>query len=735
MPSLNSILRAFASLRHDLGSSSESLDQIHDRLQKLISQLEILGESMSQEDINLKFLRSLPEGWRTHTLIWRNKTDLEDQSLDDMFNSLKIYEAEVKISVVASVSAASTNIHVFALPNVDTLTNAVIYSFFASHSNSPQVDNDDLKQIDADDLEEMDLKWQMAMLTVRARRFLQRTGRNLRANVPNSMGFDMSKVECYNCHRKGHFARECRSPKDTRRNVAAEPQRRNVLVETSTSNALVSQCDGVGSYDWSFQTRLAYTSISGIPLLMALSQKLIADEEGKQNTEMLSHELKKAHETFLCFAYTSISGIPLLMALSQKLIADEEGKQNTETLIAVFVGAPAGNRTRVCTVAGYYSTTRPLCGSGGSAVGGGQEAETELVTGVRLIADENVVAEKPKHPRKKRQVLTDASGSSHPPKKLRGDHETSSGATTSEFNARTARQACLNSKFRMRTKYCLSERKRLESECEKQVEIGALKQRNVALKNEKDSLDGKVSEGWSCGSTISHAIKKGMQDGLLDGIDHIKAGRSLADVVAYNSASEADYNSALQSLREVDFPLLAELKSHKDASIVDVMDLLRLEDPLTNDLGMSDLHPNVEQLTLPIHRPKDQAVLGEASLSFALSVTHSRVKRIRENVAAQRSALIDVWVPLVDPLSAKSLIGKASTSNSVPAAVVTTTSLSITFSSASSVPPITAEDYEIVGTDGPEDAQGSYQRNVASFSIVDFEKEEPGTTLERDPPS
>nr|GEY99015.1 ribonuclease H-like domain-containing protein [Tanacetum cinerariifolium] len=65
-------------------SSSESLDQIHDRLQKLISQLEILGKSLSQEDINLKFLRSLPSEWRTHTLIWRNKTDLEEQSIDDL---------------------------------------------------------------------------------------------------------------------------------------------------------------------------------------------------------------------------------------------------------------------------------------------------------------------------------------------------------------------------------------------------------------------------------------------------------------------------------------------------------------------------------------------------------------------------------------------------------------------------------------------------------------------------
>nr|GEW58559.1 hypothetical protein [Tanacetum cinerariifolium] len=128
----------------------------------------------------------------------RNKTDLEEQSLDDLFNRLKIYEVEVKssssaststqniafmssnntdntnepVSVVASVFAASAKNPVSALPNVDTLSNAVIYSFFASQSNSLQLDNDDLKQIDVDDLEEMDLKWKMAMLIVRARRFL-----------------------------------------------------------------------------------------------------------------------------------------------------------------------------------------------------------------------------------------------------------------------------------------------------------------------------------------------------------------------------------------------------------------------------------------------------------------------------------------------------------------------------------------------------------------------------------
>nr|GEW24777.1 ribonuclease H-like domain-containing protein [Tanacetum cinerariifolium] len=162
------------------------------------NELKAYGVS-SQEDVNLKFLQSLPSEWKTYTLIWRNKADLEEQSLNDLFNSLKIYEAEVKhssltgttkqnlafvsssntdstiesVSAAASVSAVCAEMSVSSLPNVDSLSNA----------------------IDVDDLEEMDLRWQIAMLTMRVRRFLQKTGRNLRANGPTSMGFDMSKLE------------------------------------------------------------------------------------------------------------------------------------------------------------------------------------------------------------------------------------------------------------------------------------------------------------------------------------------------------------------------------------------------------------------------------------------------------------------------------------------------------------------------------------------------------------
>nr|GEZ53831.1 hypothetical protein [Tanacetum cinerariifolium]GEZ53837.1 hypothetical protein [Tanacetum cinerariifolium] len=167
----------------------------------------------------------------------------------DAKSLMEAIEKRFRVNVALSISAASSKAKVSTLPNVDSLSDAVIYSFFASQSNSPQLDNKDLKQIDPDDLEEMDLKWQMSILTMRSRRFLKRTGRNLGENGTYTIGFDMSKVECYNCHRRGHFAREYRSP---RGNMNKETTRRTVLAEVSTSNALVSQCDAVGGYDWSF---------------------------------------------------------------------------------------------------------------------------------------------------------------------------------------------------------------------------------------------------------------------------------------------------------------------------------------------------------------------------------------------------------------------------------------------------------------------------------------------------
>nr|GFD41645.1 hypothetical protein [Tanacetum cinerariifolium] len=136
-----------------------------------------------------------------------------------------------------------------------------------SQPNSPQLAHEDLEQIHPDDIEEMDLRWQMAMLTIRARRFFKKTGRKITVNGNESLGFDMSKVECYNFHKRGHFVRECKASRnqDTKHK---ESTRRSVSVEKHASTALVS-CDNFGGYDWSDQAEegpnyalMAYTSSS-----------------------------------------------------------------------------------------------------------------------------------------------------------------------------------------------------------------------------------------------------------------------------------------------------------------------------------------------------------------------------------------------------------------------------------------------------------------------------------------
>ncbi|GKA80018.1 ribonuclease H-like domain-containing protein [Tanacetum coccineum] len=155
------------------------------------------------------------------------------------------------LMIAHEVSTASTQVNVTNSTNIDNLSDAVICAFFASQPNSPQLVHEDLQQIHLNDMKEMDLRWQMAMLTMRARMFLKNTGRKFTINGNETIGFDKSKVECYNCHKRGHFARECRAPRN-QDNKNKKSSRRSVPVETSTSTALVS-CDDLGGYDWSDQ--------------------------------------------------------------------------------------------------------------------------------------------------------------------------------------------------------------------------------------------------------------------------------------------------------------------------------------------------------------------------------------------------------------------------------------------------------------------------------------------------
>ncbi|GKE47820.1 putative ribonuclease H-like domain-containing protein [Tanacetum coccineum] len=276
----------------------EMLDQTFDRLQNLMSQLELLGETISKEDVKQKLLRSFSPEWNTHVVVWRNKPDLDTMSMNDLYNNLKVYKPEVKgmsssssstqnmtfvsssnsnnsstnravstaqaVNTASGVSAANTQVNV---ANIENLSDVVICAFLACQLNNPQLAHEDLKQIYPNDLEEMDLRWKMAMLTMRARRFLKNTRRKLTTNSNESVDFDKSKVECYNCHKKGHFAKECGALRN-QDYKNKESTKKTMPVETSISTALVS-CDGLGGYDWSDQAKegpnyalMAYSSSS-----------------------------------------------------------------------------------------------------------------------------------------------------------------------------------------------------------------------------------------------------------------------------------------------------------------------------------------------------------------------------------------------------------------------------------------------------------------------------------------
>ncbi|GKA20391.1 hypothetical protein Tco_0700380 [Tanacetum coccineum] len=159
------------------------------------------------------------------------------------------------------------------------------------------------------------------------------------------------------------------------------------------------------------------------------------------------------------------------------------------------------------------------------------------------------------------------------------------------------------------------------------------------------------------GGAIGRAIDKGMQDRLMAGIKHGKAGRSPNVISAYNPAAEDIYVSAINALT-MEFPLLAQLESLKDVSMMNIMDLLLLEGPIAEAPETSQLQLSLEQLMVPIHQLEYQAII------------------------VRHLSLMDVIVPLVEPLSTKSLVGEASTSR-VP---ITTTALSTTFSQVCIVP-------------------------------------------------
>nr|GEV17457.1 ribonuclease H-like domain-containing protein [Tanacetum cinerariifolium] len=222
------------------------------RLQKLVSQLELLGEKLSQENVNQKLLKSLSPKWNTHAVVWRNKADLDTISMDDLYNNLKVYEPEVK-GMSSSSSSTQNMAFVSSSNNSSSSTNGTINTSQAVNTANgvSTASTQDLEQIHSDDIEEMDLRWQMAMLIMRAKRFLKRTGRKLTVNGNETICFDKLNVECYNRHKRRLFARECSAPrnqdnkhKESSRRSAEEGPNYALMAFTSSNSGskIVDNC-------------------------------------------------------------------------------------------------------------------------------------------------------------------------------------------------------------------------------------------------------------------------------------------------------------------------------------------------------------------------------------------------------------------------------------------------------------------------------------------------------------
>nr|GEX66018.1 hypothetical protein [Tanacetum cinerariifolium] len=221
---------------------TETLEQTFNRLQVIVSQLQFMDVEIEKDDLNQNFLTSLAPKWLMHTIVWTNRNDLDSMILDDLYNHLKVV-------------------------NVATISQDTASAYIASQSND---------------------------------KFWKRTRKKINIQGSDVAGFDKSKVECFNYHKMGHFARECRAPRSQERG-RKESYRQGSKAEEKSSKALMA-IDGVG-WDWSYMENEedhALVADGEAPtefVLMANIENNVFDNslcsnECKKNTDSLNNKIK-----------------------------------------------------------------------------------------------------------------------------------------------------------------------------------------------------------------------------------------------------------------------------------------------------------------------------------------------------------------------------------------------------------------------------------------------------------
>ncbi|GJV39001.1 hypothetical protein Tco_1417441 [Tanacetum coccineum] len=246
---------------HDAKSMFAAIETRFGGLHKIVSMLAILGVVIFQEDLNSKFLSSLPPEWNTHVVVWMNKPKVDIMSIDDLYNNFKIVEQKVKKYVGASsISTASPNVNTASLQvSTASLSDNTVYAFMVENPNGSDLLHQDLEQIHEDDLEAMDLKWQLSLLSMRAKR-------------------------------------KCRAPKSKEGQFRNQDNIKKQENNEDTSSKAMMAIDGVG-FEWS---DMAEEQVQTNMALMAFSDSKVYNGKTCSKTCLKNYEtLKKQYDDLI----------------------------------------------------------------------------------------------------------------------------------------------------------------------------------------------------------------------------------------------------------------------------------------------------------------------------------------------------------------------------------------------------------------------------------------------------